>query len=73
MLHSENLMLNKNKGRLFSVLKTIKDQKTSEKIGISGYNLKNIISIIKNFNFDIIQFPYNLFDQRLAELKVLKL
>ncbi len=73
MLHSENLMLNKNKGRLFSVLKKIKDQKTSEKIGISGYNLENIINIIKKFNFDIIQFPYNLFDQRIADFKVLKL
>lgn len=73
MLHSENLMLNKNKGRLFSVLKTIKDQKISEKIGISGYNLKNIINIIKKFNFDIIQFPYNLFDQRIADFKILKL
>jgi aryl-alcohol dehydrogenase-like predicted oxidoreductase len=72
MLHSEDTMTSENKIKIYEILSSLKKKKLTEKIGLSGYNLINIIKIIKKFNFDILQFPYNLFDQRINNKKILK-
>ena len=73
MLHSENTMISKNKIKIYEVLKSLKKAKLTNKIGISSYDLKKTINIIKKFDFDILQFPYNLFDQRINNKSVLKI
>jgi len=46
----------------------LKRQKVTDKIGISCY-YENDLNILKTYNFDIIQFPFNLFDQRILKKK----
>ena len=49
------------------VLKKLKAKKKIRKIGFSLYYPKELEHLLKNeINFDIIQFPYNIFDQRFA-------
>lgn len=36
------------------------------------YNLKEINNIIKNFRIDVIQIPFNVFDQRIKSERILK-
>ena len=47
MLHSENTMISKNKIKIYEVLKSLKKAKLTNKIGISSYDLKKTINIIK--------------------------
>lgn len=42
-----------------------------KKIGVSVYNKNQIKFLLKNFDFDIIQIPINIFDQRLLEQDIL--
>ena len=43
-----------------------------KKIGFSAYDIKDVKKIINSFEFDILQFPFNIFDQRLLNKKLLK-
>ena len=49
---------------LIDFLKFQKKNATTIKIGFSVYKLEELDYIYKNFEFDILQFPMNLFDQR---------
>tara|TARA_B100000035_G_C21016840_1_gene562290 strand:+ start:1140 stop:2039 length:900 start_codon:yes stop_codon:yes gene_type:complete len=69
MIHSEKLMLTDQSFLIYKALKKIKSKGYADKIGISGYNLDLIKKILLKFKFDILQFPYNLFDQRLNKKK----
>ena len=71
MIHSEDSMLSNNSYNLYKIISLIKKEGLAEKIGISGYNLEKILKIFENFRFDVLQFPYNLFDQRLNHANVL--
>jgi aryl-alcohol dehydrogenase-like predicted oxidoreductase len=73
MLHSENTMTSRNQIKIHNILLSLKKIKLADKIGISGYDLIKVSKIIKKFNFDILQFPYNLFDQRIADKRLLKI
>ena len=42
-----------------------KDEGLIKKIGVSIYDKSQIIFLLKNFDFDLIQIPINIFDQRL--------
>ena len=52
-----------NHNKYLKILEKIKDKKLVKKIGLSIYKPKEL-KIIKNWKPDIIQFPYNIFDQR---------
>ena len=54
---------------LFAGLKIIKKQKKVKKIGVSIYSFDDLDWILKRFKFDIVQLPFNLFDQRLVNKK----
>ena len=61
--------------KLFSVLQDFKKEGLVEKIGFSVYNSQQIDKILDFFDFDLIQLPCNVFDQRLiasGHLKKLK-
>ena len=66
-------MTSKNKIKVYEILKLLKKIKLVDKIGISSYDLNKTTKIIKKFDFDILQFPYNLFDQRINDKKFLKI
>ena len=41
-----------------------------KKIGFSVYKSLDLKKFIKLYNFDIIQFPFNVFDQRILQKKI---
>jgi aryl-alcohol dehydrogenase-like predicted oxidoreductase len=71
LLHDINDLKSKKNKEIFIALKKIKKMQLVEKIGFSCYETKDIIKYIKIFDFDLIQFPFNVFDQRILNKKVL--
>ena len=65
LVHDELDLISKKKDIIFKTLKVIKKKKIIKKIGVSIYSYPNLKNIIKNFNIDIAQVPFNLFDRRL--------
>lgn len=65
LLHNSDDMLTNKANAIYKSLLNLKKLKKIEKIGISIYDFEKSISILKKFNFDIIQCPYNVIDRRL--------
>ena len=65
MLHDQDLLTDKNSNLINNLLKKLIINGTTKKIGISLYNFKNITSLFKRIKFNIVQLPFNIFDQRL--------
>ena len=80
--HVEGLLIHniedikiKNFDVLFKRLKHLKNEGLVKKIGFSTYTPEQVDFLLKNFDFDLIQLPFNVFDIRLIEggqLKKLK-
>ncbi len=70
LIHDENDLKGKKGKKIVSVLKRIKKQGLVKKIGFSCYNKNVLLKNIKQNNFDIVQFPMNVFDQRLLDKKI---
>ena len=65
LLQDANSLLGKNGKEIYRSIKNIKSRNLTTKIGISIYDFKTLGKILKNFKFDLIQIPFNIFDQRL--------
>ena len=65
LVHDVNDLFKKNSKLLYDYLLTLKKKKLVKKIGVSVYDKKDINKILLKYNFDIIQLPCNIFDQRL--------
>ena len=65
MLHNGEVLKKKIGPKIHNFLLNLKKIKKTNKIGISTYDINATRSIINKFKFDILQFPYNLFDQRI--------
>ena len=63
-MHDVRQMHKSKLNSIIRILKYLKQKKLVKKIGISCYNLKDL-HIVKKNNLDIVQFPLNVFDQRL--------
>ncbi len=64
LLHDMRQMRTNKLKVIIQTLKYLKKKKLVKKIGISCYNLKDL-NILKKNKIDIVQFPLNVFDQRL--------
>ena len=51
---------------LYKVLKKLKQDKLINKIGFSAYSPEQVDFLMRNFDFDLIQLPFNVFDSRLT-------
>ncbi len=71
-LHHAEDLLGRNKKDLYDSLQKAKEKGLVEKIGVSIYNFKTLEKILKEFKFDIVQVPFNIFDRRLEHFKYLK-
>ena len=73
LIHHGHEILSNHK--LYNELIEIKNSKKVKKIGISVYSPEELMQLIDRFDFDLVQIPLNLFDQRflrtgmIAELK----
>lgn len=68
LLHDVRQMKANKLKVMIQILKYLKKKKLVKKIGISSYKLKDL-KIVKENNLDIIQFPLNVFDQRIIRDK----
>jgi len=64
MVHDFNDIRN-NCDEIGKVFLKLKENNYIKKIGVSIYDKSQIKFLLKNFNFDLIQIPINIFDQRL--------
>lgn len=71
LLHDVKPMYSSKSDVIFKTLLYLKKKKLIKKIGISCYQIKDL-NLIKNYSFNIVQFPLNIFDQRLIDNKVLQ-
>ena len=67
LLQDVKSLMSKNGNLIYKSLKNIKTNGFTKKIGISIYDFNTLENILKNFNFDLIQAPFNILDQRLIK------
>ena len=70
MIHDFNDIKNNCDEIAYSFTK-LKNDDYIKKIGVSIYDKSQIKFLLKNFNFDLIQIPINIFDQRLLKDDIL--
>ena len=73
MIHNPEILFNQNNKDILLLLKELKENKICKKIGVSLFNFSHIPKIFKLFKFEIVQVPFNIFDQRLINDKILKI
>lgn len=67
LVHDINDIENNQFDTLFRKLNALKQQGLVEKIGFSAYTPEQVNFLLGNFDFDIIQVPFNVFDTRLIQ------
>ena len=72
LVHEINNVENKQFDVLFSQLNKLKQEGLVKKIGFSTYTPEQVNFLLKNFDFDIIQVPFNVIDTRLIQGKQLQ-
>lgn len=71
LFHNTNDIFCKNGDFLLKKLQELKKQKIIETIGFSIYTKEQIDKLLQNFDFDLIQIPINILDQKLLHEKYL--
>ena len=75
LIHNIDDVKDKRFGDLFHKLNELKEEGLINKIGFSTYTPDQVDFLLENFDFDLIQVPFNIFDNRLiqgGQLKALK-
>jgi aryl-alcohol dehydrogenase-like predicted oxidoreductase len=67
LIHSPDDLLKRGGEELFKALQIAKEEKLAEKIGVSVYTSEQIDALLQLYPIDLIQLPFNLFDQRLLK------
>jgi len=67
LIHDIDEIECKNFNTLFKELTELKRQGLVKKIGFSTYTPGQVDFLLKNFDFDLIQVPFNVFDNRLIQ------
>jgi aryl-alcohol dehydrogenase-like predicted oxidoreductase len=67
LIHNIQDIENKQFDVLFSKLNELKQQGLIKKIGFSTYTPEQVNFLLENFDFNIIQVPFNVFDTRLIQ------
>lgn len=72
LLHNPSQLLNNKGSEIYSSLKNLKQKGLINKIGYSIYTTDELESLYDSFFPDIVQFPFNIFDQRIIKSGWLK-
>ena len=67
LIHNIDDTKDKGFGKLFHKLNELKEEGVIKKIGFSTYTPEQVDFLLENFDFDLIQVPFNVFDTRLIE------
>ena len=71
-IHNPDFLLKKNSKNIVNNLKKLKKNRYYKKLGISIYDFETFFKNFRNFKFDVVQCPLNIFDQRLIKGEYLK-
>ena len=66
LLHRAQQLLGPQGDALYRALVAIKDQGKAEKIGVSIYDPGELDALCSQYQFDVVQTPFNIVDRRLA-------
>ena len=72
LIHDDNLIKNKYFPDLWELLLELKKKNRIKKIGISTYRNNIDNKLFEKYNFDIVQLPFNIYDQSRSENGFLK-
>ena len=72
LLHRPAQLVEPRGDTLYRQLQELKHQGLVQRIGISIYSPEELDSLCKKFQFDVVQAPFNILDNRLAETGWLK-
>ena len=72
LLHSFDDLFSENGNNIYNSLLKLKKQNLVKKIGVSVYNVDQIKKVIDNYQVDIIQCPFNIFDTSLIDSGISK-
>ena len=72
LLQNAEILLSKKSEVVYKTLLNLKKKKKLKKIGISIYNFKTLEKIINKYQIDFIQVPFNIFDRRIENEKLIK-
>ena len=67
LIHNIDDVKDKRFGDLFHKVNELKEEGLINKIGFSTYTPDQVDFLLENFDFDLIQVPFNVFDTRLIE------
>ena len=73
LFHDEKKLMKKSSKEFLNLVKLLKDNNITSRVGVSIYTLKHLNLIIKKFDLDLIQLPANVFDKRFLDEKLLKI
>jgi aryl-alcohol dehydrogenase-like predicted oxidoreductase len=65
LFHNTKILFTKNGLKVFKNLELLKKKKYFQKIGLSIYDTNCLDFITTNYNFDVVQCPYNILDKRI--------
>jgi aryl-alcohol dehydrogenase-like predicted oxidoreductase len=71
LVHSAESLLSPGADRLWGVLQEIKTKGFASKIGVSVYEPDQLNQILDSYQIDIVQLPFNLYDQRFLQTGLL--
>lgn len=63
LIHDDDLLDNKYFPYIWEVLSELKNEFRIKKIGISTYKYNINIKLLRKYRFDIVQLPFNIYDQ----------
>ena len=72
LIHNIKDIENKQFEALFEKLNALKESNLVKKIGFSTYTPEQVVFLLANFDFDLIQVPFNVFDTRLVDNGLLR-
>mgnify|MGYP001336154900 CR=1 FL=1 len=72
LIHDLEDLKSDNSEQIYKILINLKNKGFIKKIGFSAYKIEDVKMAINKFQFDILQFPFNIFDQRLRDKNLLK-
>ena len=67
LIHDINEVNDKEFNDLFKQLNELKQKRLVNKVGFSTYMPEQVDFLLENFDFDLIQLPFNVFDNRLIQ------
>lgn len=72
LVHQAGNLLMPGSDRLWAALQSLKGEGLVEKVGVSVYHPRQLENILERHRIDLVQLPFNLYDQRFAQTGLLR-